>query len=141
MFVCSCVRVFVFVCSNRRPADYERSYLDFFLAAPGFSWLLRRLSRKNQQINYSVSAFSFAVKTSFCGQALGQNKGVVAGIKIARSLFAERDANSRVSPSDCCQGCPQFRRQYSFQCTIRFFGILYLYHSGGWSDVIDSGQL
>ena len=43
---------------NRRPADYERSYLDFSLAAPGFSELFPRLSRKNQQVNYPVSAFS-----------------------------------------------------------------------------------
>ena len=57
---------------NRRPADYERSYLDFSLAAHGFSGLLPRLSRKHQQVNYPVDAFSSARKRCFCGQAMGQ---------------------------------------------------------------------
>ena len=57
---------------NRRPADYERLYRAFSLAAPGFLELLPRLCRENQQVNYPVSAFSSAAKTTFCGQLLGQ---------------------------------------------------------------------
>ena len=74
---------------NRRPADYERSYLDFSLAAPGFSGLSPRLSRENQQVNYPVSAFSSALKTTFCGQAMGQTMAVSKNLRRAEKSIKD----------------------------------------------------
>ena len=86
---------------NRRPADYERSYMAFSLAAPEFSGLSPRLFQENQQVNYPVSAFSSAVKTTFCGQLLGQTIRDFHSIECALAGHTSKSGTKMVFPFPC----------------------------------------